>query len=106
PDPHHPWNDLHRALFTWHPLTAGQNDEVEPDPRFWPLPKEPWDKWTVSNELSGRIDQFDAKLIQDPLKRAILQHDLWMFLDGLEGLPMGNTRSYAMDGEKERNGLR
>jgi len=106
PDPHHAWNELHRALFTWHPLAAGQSEEVEPDPRFWPLPKEPSDNWTVSKELAGRIERFDAKLIKDPLKRALLQHDLWMFLDGLEGLPMSNFRSYAMQGDTEREALR
>jgi hypothetical protein len=105
-DRHHPWNDLHRALFTWHPLAAGQKEEVDPDPRLWPQPKEFADHWTVSTELAGAIDRFDPKLIQDPLKRALLQHDLWMFLDGLEGLPMSNTHTYAMEGDKDRDALR
>lgn len=106
PDPRHAWNELHQAVFTWHPLAAGKKEEVEPDPRFWPLPKEPSDRWTVSKELAGRIERFDATLIKDPLKRALLQHDLWMFLDGLEGLPMSNFRSYPMEGDKERDALR
>jgi len=106
PNPHHPWNELHQALFTWHPLASDQAEEHEGDPLFWPLPKEAWDKWTVSKELAGCIDRFNEKLIQDPLKRAMLQHDVWMFLDGLEGLPMGNTRTYPMGEETERNALR
>jgi len=105
-DPQHAWNELHRALFTWCPAEPDEQPPVEPDPLFWPLPTKPWSKWTVSKDLGAAIDRFDASLVKDPLKRAILQHDLWMFLDGLEGLPMANTRSYSMDNEAQSADLR
>lgn len=105
-DPKHPWNELHRSLFTWLPAEPDEHPPVEPDPLFWPQPVKPWSKWTVSKDLVGAIERFDASQIKDSLKRAILQHDLWMFLDGLEGLPMANTRSYSMDNEPQIAELR
>ncbi|MBV8881221.1 MAG: hypothetical protein JO332_14745 [Planctomycetaceae bacterium] len=106
PDPQHPWNELHRSLFTFCPSKADLPREYEGDPLFWPLPQEPWTAWSVSKDLVDRLDRFKDSLFQDPLKRAILQHDLWMFLDGLEGLPMGNTTTWAMESEELRNELR
>src|SRR5262245_51163194 len=106
PDPRHPWNELHRALFTWRPTEADQPEEIEQDPVCWPIPKKPWTPWSVSKNLSGAIDRFNEKQVQDPLQRAILQHDLWMFLDGLEGLPMSNTRSWELKDEALKTDLR
>ncbi|HXX92864.1 MAG TPA: hypothetical protein VEN81_04475 [Planctomycetota bacterium] len=105
-DPHHPWNELHRALFTWHPAQAGQPEVYEEDPRCWPIPQNYRDVWTVSKNLSGTIDRFGEHPIQNPLKRAMLQHDLWMFLDGLDGLPVSNFRSCPLKDEELKTELR
>jgi hypothetical protein len=99
----HPWNELHRALFTWRPTMGKIPEGLESDPLFWPLGSAPW---TFSEKLLPVLDQFDqAKgetLAKDPLKRAVLQHDLWMFLDGLEGLPLGSGRSLPPESEEAR----
>lgn len=105
-DPHHPWNDLHRSLFTWCPTKADLHEEYEGDPRFWPLAGEFSTSWTTPKDLLEQIGRFKESLFKDPLKRAILQHDVWMFLDGLEGLPMSNTRTYPLANEDLRNELR
>src|SRR5688572_14324071 len=109
PDPKHPWNELHEALFTWRP--SPQRDKIpaglEPDPRLWPLGA---DAWTFSAALLPVLDRFlgnrDDARIQDPLKRAILQHDLWMFLDGLEGIRMGGGRTVPPEDGVARDGVR
>src|SRR6185503_7325326 len=88
-DPKHPWNELHEALFTWRPakpdkIPAG----LVPDPLFWPAG---FQEWTFSAALLPVLDRFLEKgsdaLVKDPIKRAILQRDLWMFFDGLDGMP-------------------
>jgi len=90
--PDHLWNRLHQALFvrtTRDGKTLGQ-DAV--DPLLWPR---------TNHLLAGRshdeavrlLDEFlkpdgDAQ-VRDPLKRAVLQHDLWAVLDWT-AYPYGN----------------
>src|SRR6185436_5478797 len=107
-DPKHPWNELHRALFTWSPVTP--RDKIpaglEPDPLFWPI----GDRWTLSASLLPALDRLLEKggdaLVKDPLRRAILQHDLWMFFDGLEGQPFANSQSWPPEDEAARDAAR
>jgi len=108
-DPKHPWNELHRALFTWRPTTSREKipPGLETDPLFWPIG---FDQWTFSAPLLPVLDGFlersgDA-LVKDPLKRAVLQHDLWMFFDSLEGQPLGNSRSWPPEDEAARDAAR
>jgi len=107
-DPKHPWNELHEALFTWRPT---KHDKVpaglESDPLFWPPG---FQEWTFSAVLLPILDRFLEKdsdaLVKDPLKRAVLQRDLWMFLDGLEGMPQGGFRSMPPEDQVARDGAR
>jgi hypothetical protein len=76
----HLWNRLHRALFV-RTTPAGKtlgHDEV--DPLLWPRTRHLLTG--RSHEDAGRLlDEFltrdGDRLIRDPLKRAVLQHDLW-----------------------------
>src|SRR5205085_4483421 len=83
-DPHHLWNRLHRALYV---RTAADGREVGAD-RLDPL------LWANTRHLlSGKshedavavLDEFlnhhGEQLILDPLRRAILQRDLWAVFD-------------------------
>ena len=80
PDPAHLWNRLHRALFIRTTADGREFGHDEVDPLLF---------WNTKHLLTGRtheqaiglLDEFLEKkgedLIRDPVKRAILQHDLW-----------------------------
>jgi hypothetical protein len=83
-DPQHLWNRLHRHL---HVRTAGDGREFgldEVDPLLWSETKH-----LLSGDSHARalrlLDEFlntnGERLIADPLKRAVLQHDLWTIFD-------------------------
>jgi hypothetical protein len=105
-DPQHPWNGLHHALFTWRPTTTEKKvpEGYEGDPLFWPLGMA---SWTFSEPLLKALDRIpEVPTEQTPLQRALLQHDLWMFLDGLEGLPLQDSRSLPPETEESRSEAR
>lgn len=90
-DPNHPWNRLHRALFTWQPkgtapVPAGPVD----DPLFWPLGPQLYDFPAGLTALLEEVLKSDERR---PLPRAVLQHDLWMYFDALDGQYQGGGRS-------------
>ncbi len=81
-DPAHIWNRLHEALFVraFHGRDLGR-DELDPllwtDSRY--LLVEPRHQTVLS-----ALDEFSrpgAQSIPDPLRRAVLQHDLWAIFD-------------------------
>jgi hypothetical protein len=86
PDPQHLWNRLHHALFV---RLDGRGEMVgfdELDPLLWHdtthLLEGP------SHDLALRaldefVDHEGHNLIRDPLKRAVIQHDLWFVFDWL-----------------------
>jgi hypothetical protein len=84
-DPAHLWNRLHGALFvrTSSDKSYGR-DEL--DPLLWP-----GSQYLLAGERHKRVvallDEFLAKaghkLVEDPLKRAVFQHDLWAVFDWL-----------------------
>ena len=90
-DPKHPWNELHEALFTWRPTKPGKIPAgLQSDPLFWPPGSQ---EWAFSAVLLPMLDRFLEKgsdaLVKDPLKRAVLQRDLWMLL--ANGIPLRTT---------------
>ncbi len=85
PDPQHLWNRLHHALFV---RRDGRGETVgfdELDPLFWHdtthLLEGPSHDLALST-LGEFVDRGRAQ-IRDPLKRAMLQHDLWYVFDWL-----------------------
>ena len=85
-DPAHLWNRLHSALFVRTALGGTRFGQDELDPLLWPR-----SKYLLTGEGHKRavavLDEFLAKdgqkLIKDPLKRVLLQHDLWAVFDWL-----------------------
>jgi hypothetical protein len=86
-DPEHLWNRLHRALF----VRVGPDGRTYGQDRLEPL------LWVGSKHLlEGKahqravaiLDEFlknkGEKLIEDPLKRAVLQRDLWLIFNWLD----------------------
>ncbi|MBI2823960.1 MAG: hypothetical protein HYX69_04625 [Planctomycetia bacterium] len=78
--PQHPWNRVHRALFTRTTQDGATYDQDGLEPPFVPTSK--FLTEGASHELAiQELDAFLADsadaLIKDPLKRAVLQRDLW-----------------------------
>jgi hypothetical protein len=87
-DPEHLWNRLHEALF----VRVGPDGRTYGQDRLEPL------LWAGSKHLREErshqravalLEEFlnnkDPKLVEDPLKRAVLQRDLWLVFNWLEG---------------------
>ena len=85
-DPGHLWNRLHAALFVRTAADGSTWGEDELTPLLWPE-----SKFLLAGEhhklVLALLDEFLAKdgqkLIKDPLKRAMFQHDLWADFDWL-----------------------
>jgi hypothetical protein len=86
PNPAHLWNRLHSALFVREHADGRCFGHDELDPLLWP-----GSKYLVRGEhhkyvlalLDEFLDRDGCKLVTDPLKRAVLQHDLWAVFDWL-----------------------
>ena len=81
-DPEHLWNRLHEALFV-----RGAYGQDRLEPLLWADSKHLLE--ARSNErASALLEEFVSnngeKLIDDPLKRAVLQRDLWMVFNWLD----------------------
>jgi hypothetical protein len=85
-DPAHLWNRLHSALFVRTAPGGKSYGQDELDPLLWPE-----SKFLLTGEhhkdVAALLDEFLAddghKLIKDPLKRVVFQHDLWAVFDWL-----------------------
>lgn len=83
-DPKHLWNRLHETLFA---RTASDNKTYgldELDLLYWRTTKHLLEGPSHPKALAildEFIDSHGEKLIQDPLKRALLQRDLWALFD-------------------------
>jgi len=88
PDPKHPWNRLHRFLHSRTMQDGKVYDQEDLEP-----PLLPSSKFLIEGasyrEAMALLDAFlkdrAAARIEDPLKRAIFQRDLWAVLANLSG---------------------
>src|SRR5712692_5507006 len=92
PNPEHLWNRLHAAL---HGRTTSDGKTYGLDgldPLLWPSSKHLLTK-PRHGQVVGLLDEFltksGEKLIQDHLKRAMLQRDLWAIFDWLADPHLG-----------------
>src|SRR5262245_11457213 len=87
PDPRHPWNRLHEALFvrTGPDGRAYGHDRLEP--LLWYGTKHLLEDRSRDRALAV-LEEFlrgnGERLIEDPLKRAVLQRDLWLVFNWLD----------------------
>src|SRR5215471_15428704 len=83
-DPGHLWNQLNEALFVRTAPDGKRFGRDELDILYWPTTKnllfEPSHQKAFA-ALDEFIDKHGEKLIRDPLKRALLQRDLWELFD-------------------------
>ena len=84
PDPQHLWNRLHRALWVRTGPDGKEYGHDRLDPLLWPETKYLVEGKSHEQAIAV-LDEFLEKqgegLVQDPLKRAILQRDLWAVFD-------------------------
>ncbi len=90
PDPDHPWNRLFRQLYQRTSAGGEEYGFAELDPLFWQDTAHLLEG--ISHEGAIRVlDEFLASraetLIDDPLKRAMFQRDLWAVFDWLAAQP-------------------
>jgi hypothetical protein len=87
-DPEHLWNRLHDALFVRLGPDGREYGRDRLEPLLWlgskHLLEERSNKWAVAL-LEEFLKNNGEKLIEDPVKRAVLQRDLWLVFDWLEG---------------------
>ena len=104
PDPNHLWNRVHAALF----VRTGPDGRTYGHDRLEPL------LWAQSKHLADGpaadravavLEEFvrtnGERLVDDPLKRAVLQRDLWLVFNGLSR----DTADGGVDPAAERLGL-
>ncbi|SVD06914.1 uncharacterized protein METZ01_LOCUS359768, partial [marine metagenome] len=85
PDADHLWNQLHAALFVRVDQAGQQYGHDAVDPLLWPGTSGFLLQGKSHTQAIRLLDQFigkeGAKLIKDPVKRAVMQHDLWAVFD-------------------------
>src|SRR5262249_23747426 len=108
PDPQHLWNRLHRALWVRIGPDGKEYGHDRLDPLLWIETK-----YLVegkAHELAiAVLDEFLAKhgekLVNDPLKRAILQRDLWAMFDWTAEPGAGTTEAHLRRASPQRRAL-
>ena len=84
PDPAHVWNRLHRSLYSRVARDGREFGRDELDPLLW-VETEHLLGGASNRQATARLDEFldthAERLVGDPLKRAMLQRDLWAVFD-------------------------
>jgi hypothetical protein len=87
-DPEHLWNRLHQALFVRVGPDGRLYGQDRLEPLLWPQSKHLLEERSHTRAfalLKEFLKDKGEKLIDDPLKRAVLQRDLWLVFNWLEG---------------------
>jgi hypothetical protein len=87
-DPHHLWNRLHAALFVRIARDGREYGADRVDPLLWIGSKYLLDGPRHEHALAALrefVDTHGERLMADPLKRAVMQRDLWAVFDWLSG---------------------
>jgi hypothetical protein len=83
-DPSHIWNWTYRCLFVRQDVEGKEYGEDTLDPYLWPSTRYLLDGESHRRALSGLdklLNSHAKRRVQDPVKRAILQRDLWAVFD-------------------------
>lgn len=97
-DPAHLWNRMHRAFFERPDSKLDVPDLDSVDPPLWQNSSH-LKSGPGYREAIAVLDEFladDEKAISDPLKRAVMQHDLWSVFDW-------SATRYSADVAADRN---
>ncbi len=90
PDPEHAWNRVYRAVYLRRAADGRYYGQGEIDPLLWPDSRH-FLEADSRDQAVRALDDFLARgaqsEIRDPVKRAVLQHDLWAVFDWLASRP-------------------
>jgi hypothetical protein len=116
-DPSHLWNRVHRAFFVRPEADAAATNFDAVDPPLWSDTSSFLKSGSSHAAAIEVLDEFLANdghaLVADPLKRAVLQHDLWAVFDwsancktadsedGTSGRNLADLRSRLADAIRE-----
>ena len=109
-DESHLWNRLHSLFFVREDKEGNEFGGDLVDPYLWPSTTNFLLNGATHSKAIALLDEFiigkGHLLISDPLKRAVLQHDLWSIFDWTanydKALPFGGT-SNSLSNSKELN---
>ena len=109
-DESHLWNRLHSLFFVREDKKGNEFGGDLVDPYLWPSTTNFLLNGATHSKAIALLDEFiigkGHLLISDPLKRAVLQHDLWSIFDWTanydKALPFGGT-SNSLSNSKELN---
>ena len=103
-NPEHLWNRLHEAMFIRMGPDGRAYGEDRLEPLLWGASKHLLEEKS-NKQAVALLEEFlkkkEPKLIEDPLKRAVLQRDLWLVFNWLEG-DHGNFAEPALKAEEVR----
>jgi hypothetical protein len=106
-DPRHPWNRLHRLLHTRTMPDGRVYDSEDLEPSLTPASRF-LTEGTSYREALAVLDDFlkehAADRVHDPVKRAVLQHDLWAVFATLAGAARPTFRE-TTEGQIEPTGF-
>ncbi len=83
-DPNHIWNRVHDSLLVRRSANGDQNGSDTVDPLLWANTKflrEPRSRRLAVKSLDDFLKVHAEQLIEEPIKRAVFQHDLWAVFD-------------------------
>jgi len=93
PDPNHPWNRLDAAIRTEEPVPKSVEDNLSEEFPKWLFTGAKYEQALA--ELERFLKRKDDRLIRDPLKRALLQREVWTVFD-----TVANARGpFRMEGQ-------
>ena len=98
-DSNHLWNRLHEALFVRVDKDGKEHGRDAVDPLLWPGTSKFLLQGKSHEKILALLDEFITKegdkLIKDPIRCAVLQHDLWAIFDwtanAFNPLPFGGA---------------
>ncbi len=116
-DEEHLWNRLHSVFFVREDSKGNEFGGDLVDPYLWPSTTEFLLKGSTHSRAIRLLDEFikgnGHQLISEPLKRAVLQHDLWSIFDWTANydkrLPFGGNPKpsvYSKELNESRKALR
>jgi hypothetical protein len=108
PNPQHLWNRLHRALWVRSGPDGKEYGHDRLDPLLWRDTKYLWEGKPHQQALAV-LDEFlteqGEKVVKDPLKRAILQRDLWAVFDWTAEPGANSQEAYSRRASPPRRAL-
>jgi hypothetical protein len=108
-DPNHLWNRLHSTVYARRYSDGRQTGQDEVDPLIWRSSRHIL-AGPAYGQAVGTLNELftgeGSRLVEDPVKRAVFQHDLWAIFDWLadqDADPAGDEDRYRAERHRLQN---